>query len=956
MSVLVLKDTTVELSTRDDESLKGMTHLVLEVNMNGRVVGKANLVSQMASPWKWDTDQIVVIDRNERRVIAFMELNSLELCNTSGSQYGKTITYINEHGLKKLYTEVPLMTDENYPNLVLRTSTMTIENIEKFVARAGLNDIGGGLSHTEGTIEKVLADARSTYEDFKRHGKLESLEQEISKCRTVMEVIPEDDPKVPAILNCLGVYLRCRFEQVGCLDDIHEAIERLEIAIFLTPDDDSNKPSFLTNLGNALARRFEHAGTLDDLENAIRQHQTAVHITRDGDPERPGCLNNLGRCLRVRFEQLGRLNDIEDAIVQLKQAVGLTPDTYPDKPMYLTNLGGALHARFEHSGDIADIDGAIAQQQLAVRLISDDHPNKSGYLSNLGNSLQERFQRLENFADLDNAILHQHQAVNLTPDSHPDKPRFLNSLGNSLDVRFRRLGNRADIDHAILQYQKAVNLAPAGHTDKPMWLTNLGTSLGERFNHFGDLDDINNAMVQLHMAVDLTPDSHPNKPSYLGNLGASLHHRFIRLGNLSDLENLIKTQEQALELTPGTHSDKARRLLNLALSFEYRALTAEWEKIINQIRSFPGFEGFLRPPTSSQLMNTVQDGPVVVLNVAKNRCDALALVPGLEDVVHIPLPNITSNRVSELCNGLKDQLYSSGVRMRDTRAAKRVPENADKETCRRVLAELWTNLVKPPHPDVLPRIWWCTTGPLAFLPIHAAGIYGSDSDDLQLSSYAISSYIPTVSTLLEPVKSTATSSFNLLSVIQSSAPGASAILSTKKELEYIRQRLGTRGHVVLEGPAGTKMRVMEGMKYCNWLHLACHGTQKADEPTKSGLLLDDGHLTLEEIIKFNLPHAEFAFLSACQTTTGDESLSEEAVHIAGGMLLAGYRSVVATMWSIQDELAPMVTDEFYGHIMKDGERPDPRKAAEALYMAVQKLRQQPGVQLIDWIPFVHLGV
>ncbi|CAG8732300.1 1071_t:CDS:2, partial [Acaulospora colombiana] len=54
------------------------------------------------------------------------------------------------------------------------------------------------------------------------------------------------------------------------------------------------------------------------------------------------------------------------------------------------------------------------------------------------------------------------------------------------------------------------------------------------------------------------------------------------------------------------------------------------------------------------------------------------------------------------------------------------------------------------------------------------------------------------------------------------------------------------------------------------------------------LILEDGHLTLEEIIRLDLPKAQFAFLSACQTTTGDEKLSEEAVHIAGGMLLAGF--------------------------------------------------------------------
>ncbi|CAG8702347.1 4485_t:CDS:1, partial [Acaulospora colombiana] len=196
----------------------------------------------------------------------------------------------------------------------------------------------------------------------------------------------------------------------------------------------------------------------------------------------------------------------------------------------------------------------------------------------------------------------------------------------------------------------------------------------------------------------------------------------------------------------------------------------------------------------------------------------------------------------------------------------------------------------------------------------------------------------------------------LLSVIQSSAPGASSLPNTKDELEFIRQRLAGRNHIVLEGEAGTKRQVMKGMEECNWLHLACHGIQEPDEPTKSALLLQDGHLTLEEIIKLDLPRAELAFLSACQTTAGDENLSEEAVHIAGGMLLAGYRSVVATMWSIRDELAPVVTDEFYRHVMEEGKRPDSRRAAEALHLAVQKLRQRPGVQLTDWIPFVHLGV
>jgi CHAT domain-containing protein len=228
--------------------------------------------------------------------------------------------------------------------------------------------------------------------------------------------------------------------------------------------------------------------------------------------------------------------------------------------------------------------------------------------------------------------------------------------------------------------------------------------------------------------------------------------------------------------------------------------------------------------------------------------------------------------------------------------------------------------------------------------------------DEKISDYVISSYIPTVSSLLDIPDPVIDSSFRLLSVIQPSAPGVSTIPSTKEELDCIQRRLSDRDHVILDGVEGAKRHVMRAMKDCNWVHLACHGIQRPDEPTKSALILEDGHLTLDEIISLNLPKAEFAFLSACQTTAGDEKLSEEAVHIAGGMLLAGYRGVVATMWSIKDDLAPEVTDEFYSHIIEDGKRPDSRKAAESLHFSVQKLRKKAGVSLTDWIPFVHLGV
>jgi hypothetical protein len=94
-------------------------------------------------------------------------------------------------------------------------------------------------------------------------------------------------------------------------------------------------------------------------------------------------------------------------------------------------------------------------------------------------------------------------------------------------------------------------------------------------------------------------------------------------------------------------------------------------------------------------MSAAKDGSVIVLNIATDRCDALALVPGLDDIIHIPLQNITPARVTELQDDLKNFLYSSGSRSRGERAAMRVIEETDDQICERILAELWDNLVYP---------------------------------------------------------------------------------------------------------------------------------------------------------------------------------------------------------------------------------------------------------------------
>lgn len=835
---------------------------------------------------------------------------------------------------------------------------------------------------------------------YQRLGNLADIDRAVTHQQEALRVAPEDDPQKRVCFSNLATALSIRFEQLGDLADLDNGIANFQAALDLAPGPGVERGGTLGNLGNCLRIRYTRLGNSVDLDNAIMHLQTAVNLIPDEHIIKPIQLTNLGITLDKRFNLLNHLADIDLAIVQHRKAVSLTPDGHFHKADYLTNFGLSLQDRFEFLGDRADIDEAIVAHRAAVNLTPDGQYRKGDYLGNLAESFKIRFTSFREVSDINNAILQKQLALRQSPESYPEIAARTASLGESFWHRFTYNKDLSDAELAIFHLSTAAKF-PYGPPSVRFRAAEGWIDGASSLNH-------NSLLAAYECAISLMP-----LVAWLGLSVADRHQQLVKIGGtvrdaaaaaikLEQYDKALEWLEQGRSIvwtqilqlrTPvdrlhEVDPNLANRLLQVSRLLDrghgqkntsnedgrlleeegrkYRALTAEWENIIGQVRSIPNFEDFLRPPRLSRLFEAAREGPVVVVNISKRRCDALALLDGFEDVVHIPLSNITADRVVKLRDRLGSLLSSNGIRMRGERAAKKLEDDGDNDNdeCEEILAELWSGLVKPvldslafsPHPNTLPRIWWCATGPLAFLPIHAAGIYNSDIIDSQISNYVVSSYTPTLSALLEPPNPAMDSSFRLLSVIEPSAPGASYIPNTKDELDRIRQRLVDRDHIILESADATKSRVTNAMDDTNWLHLACHGVQKPIEPTKSALLLHDGYLTLEEIIRLRLPKAEFAFLSACQTTTGDESLSEEAVHIAGGMLLAGYRSVVATMWSIQDELAPAVTDEFYAYIMQRKERPNNRMAAEALHHSVQKLRQRKEIPLTAWIPFVHLGI
>ena len=272
--------------------------------------------------------------------------------------------------------------------------------------------------------------------------------------------------------------------------------------------------------------------------------------------------------------------------------------------------------------------------------------------------------------------------------------------------------------------------------------------------------------------------------------------------------------------------------------------------------------------------------------------------------------------------------------------------------------------MSPQTPDDLSRIFWCPTGPFVFLPIHAAGFYGAQHSEPghKVSDFVISSYVPTLGILSPSPGPTAAHSgdLRLLAVRQPPSDGLSRLPGVATELEHIRaviRNSPSARTTLLESSVGTVEEVLSLMKETDWVHFACHGIQDATSPTESGLCLADGRrLKISDIIALSRSHGGLAFLSACQTATGEEHLSDEAIHIAAGMLFAGYGGVVGTMWSISDKFAPDVARDVYEQLFRDGTRPDYREAARALHRAIGRLRDSGNASFATWLPFIHVGL
>jgi CHAT domain-containing protein len=129
-------------------------------------------------------------------------------------------------------------------------------------------------------------------------------------------------------------------------------------------------------------------------------------------------------------------------------------------------------------------------------------------------------------------------------------------------------------------------------------------------------------------------------------------------------------------------------------------------------------------------------------------------------------------------------------------------------------------------------------------------------------------------------------------------------------------------------------RYGEGFRY---LHIASHGEFNADMPLSSALLLakdsaNDGTLTVGELYSMRL-NADLVTLSACETGLGKIANGDDVVGLTRGFLYAGSRSIVASLWQVDDEATAYLMTRFYSALKGTSKR-------EALRLAQIETRRK----------------
>lgn len=801
---------------------------------------------------------------------------------------------------------------------------------------------------------------------------IELLQRAIEFSKAAVIATPQKDDRRSLQTNSLARLLSMRFEAKGASADLNDAIDLLDSCVPQLRIGHPDRVIGINYMGILLGIRFEEDGAMEDLANAISWSELALAETIELGPDRAMKLSNLANRLFRRGERTGQASDISAAIDHALEGLGYPGISEPERAKLLINLSNCFKLRFQQHWPppLDDLHQAIKVAERAIALCPDGGPNLAAAAQALANLLRMRHALSDNAVDLDDAISNLETAVRSLPAHHRDHIGLQHGLGKTCELKYRQTGTDQDLERSAAAYKAGwacENASPTIRIDcaskaaeklatQAKWKeasTYLEYALGllhavsPRHLQNTDKERMLERFAGLSTyaaAISLNAGKEAAHALQLLEVGRSIISGLV-LGLRTDLSSLRQEYPDLAEefmrvrnrLDSGgelSFFDESRESISTFSSVSGtqtgRKAEEQLDTILNKIRAKPKFEDFLLPPTINHVMAAADPGPIVIINISTVRCDAFLVERQQIRVLHLPALAL-------------DDIQKRSKRLRTN------PESLES-----TLAWLWDVLARPVldvlgfgHPpssdSEWPHIWWVLTGPLSYLPIHAAGYHrrglGETTLDRVMSSYSssIKTLIAGRQRTLQPIPRDSTG--NALLVSMPKTPGQSSLPFAESEIAMLSDLCPSMNLTPIRPPEHRRA-ILDLLPSCRIFHFAGHGLSHPSEPARSCLVLGDGnHLTVNDLRTQRLQdHAPFlAYLSACSTSANDNPrLVEEAVHLANACQLAGFRHVISTMWVVSDMFCVEVARRLYGTI-RDEDATD-AAVCRGLHDAVRALR------------------
>ena len=386
------------------------------------------------------------------------------------------------------------------------------------------------------------------------------------------------------------------------------------------------------------------------------------------------------------------------------------------------------------------------------------------------------------------------------------------------------------------------------------------------------------------------------------------------------------------------------------------AAEREIEQVLDQIRTIPGFEQFLRPMSVIEICRAGGGDPIIYLVSAPAGSYALIARSGtdgkaLTEAIHVP--EITSVDVLrlEMFDYIGDDHAPGLLLAQSTDPLRRktlLPKALGRLTeIRPLVAPIVDVLTRSPEN----RAVVIPTGLLGLIPLHAVPL--SAEGEQVLDDIGEIHFAPSAAAFAACRTRASTSRRGRFVGVANPQNSLPSLPGSQAELAAIQSLLetATPTSCAFEAEA-SRTWLLQHVEHATYLHLACHGASTSVTTANGQLYLaGDSVLTIDDLINGQLEGCRLAVASACQSghyaTIGS---ADEFTGLPAGFLLAGAACAIVTLWQVNDLATAILMVRFYELLLDlEGVCRSAGSPVAALRKARAWLRQLTEKQLDDFI-------